>query len=158
MAKIVAKRRGQETYYYYHAGHRVKVSPSDRGGKGPGSGRSRVVSEDVYLGTADAVLKAIREGPKTVAPRAFGLVMAAYTIVEELGVREIVDELIPRKGSGLSVGTYMALAVVAKVAAGTSWRSFGAWVEKTTLTRVLALPKPLLRRGRRELPRCWGCP
>ena len=37
------------------------------------------------------------------------------------------------------------LAVVAKVAAGgTSWRSFGAWVEKTTLARVLALPKPLL--------------
>ena len=144
MAKIVAKRRGQETYYYYHAGHRVKVSPSDQGGKGPGSGRSRVVSEDVYLGTAEAVLKAVREGPKKVAPRAFGLVMAAYTIVEELGVREIVDEMIPRKGSGLSVGTYVALAIVAKVAAGTSWRSFGAWVEKTTLMRVLALPKSLL--------------
>ena len=145
MAKIVAKRRGQETYYYYHAARRVKVSPSDRGGKGPGSGPSRVVSEDIYLGTADAVLKAVREGPTKVAPRAFGLVMAAYAVVEELGVRDIVDELVPRKGPDLSVGTYIALAVVAKVGAGgTSWRSFGAWVEKTTLARVLALPKPLL--------------
>jgi transposase len=145
MARIVAKRRGQETYYYYHAAHRVKISPSDRGGKGPGSGPSRVVSEDIYLGTADAVLKAVREGPKKIAPRAFGLVMAAHAIVEEIGVREIVDELIPRKGSGLSVGTYIALAVVAKVAAGgTSWRGFGAWVEKTTLARVLKLPRPLL--------------
>lgn len=42
------------------------------------------------------------------------------------------------------MGTYIALAVVAKVAAGgTSWRNFGAWVEKTSLARVLALPKNL---------------
>ena len=145
MATIVSKRRGNKVYYYYHANHRVKLTAADRGGKVKGSGASRTVSEDVYLGTADAVLQAVREGPKKVAPRAFGLVMAAYTVVEELGVRDIVDELVPRKGAGLSVGTYIALAVVAKVAAGgTSWRSFGAWVEKTTLARVLALPKPLL--------------
>ena len=94
------------------------------------------MSEGIYLGTAAAVLKAVREGPTKVAPRAFGLVMAAYAFVEDLGGRDIVDEIVPRKGPGLSVGTYIAPVVVAKVGAGgTNWRSFGAWVEKTTLAK-----------------------
>ncbi len=145
MSSIQARHRGDKTYYYYHENHRVKVSVSDQGGKGKGSGPSRVVSKAIYLGTAEAILEAVREGPKEVAHSAFGLVMAAWSVVDELGVAEVIDQLVPRRGRGLSVGTYIALAVVAKVAAGkTSWHGFGDWVAKTSLAHVLPLPKNLL--------------
>ena len=103
MSSIQARRRGDKTYYYYHENHRVKVAVSDRGGKGKGSGPSRVVSKAIYLGTAEAILEAVRNGPQEVAHRAFGLVMAAWSVVEELGVAEVIDELVPRRGRGLSL-------------------------------------------------------
>ena len=147
MATIVARRphpKG-EVHYYYHSARREKLSPSDRGRRGPGSGASRVVSHDVHLGTAEAVLRAIQQGPLQVAPRAFGLVMAAYGLVQELGVAEAVNSALPTQRRGLSVGQYLALAVVAKVSAPrVSWRGFGAWLSKTALAEHLALPKGLL--------------
>lgn len=105
-----------------------------------------MVTHDVYLGTATSVLRAVREGrPVRVAPRAFGLVMAAYSVVEELGIKDAVDALAPRPTGGLSVGTYVALMVVAKVCASkVSWNSFGPWLEKTSLARYLSLPQSLL--------------
>lgn len=147
MATIVSRRphpKG-EVHYYYHSAHREKVSPSDRGGKGPGSGPSRVVTHDIHLGTADAVLQAIRQGPTAVAPRAFGVVMAAYGLVEELGIAAAVDDALPSRRRGLTVGQYVALAVVAKVSAPqTSWNGFGRWLGKTALAARLELPPSLL--------------
>ena len=147
MATIVARRPhpGGEVHYYYHSAHREKISPADRGGRGPGSGPSRVVTHDIHLGTADAVLQAIRQGPTAVAPRAFGLVMAAYGLVEELGIAAAVDAALPGRDRGLTVGQYIALAVVAKVSAPqVSWRGFGHWLGKTALAAHLNLPAGLL--------------
>ena len=147
LARIVAKRRKQETYYYYRETVRQKLSPSDRGGKGPGSGPSRVVTRDIYLGTAKTILTGMRSGlPVRVRPRDFGLVMAAFSVVEELGVRDAVDALVPAKGRReVSVGTYLSLMVVAKACAPkVTWHSFGPWLEKTTLARHLDLPRSLL--------------
>lgn len=71
MATIVPRRRGTEIYYYYHAAQRVKISPSDQGGKGRGSGPSKVVSQDIYLGTADTILRRLQDGPVEVHHRSF---------------------------------------------------------------------------------------
>ena len=150
MATIVARKRGQKLCYYFHETYRVKISPSDRSSqdKRRGSGPSRVVTREVYLGTAERLLELARTGggrPTRVSPRAFGLVMAVYSVVEELGIKDAVDALAPRRTGGLSVGTYVALMVVAKACAPkTSWHSFGPWLEKTTLARYLDLPKSLL--------------
>ena len=147
MATIVARRphpRG-EVHYYYHSAHREKISPADRGQRGPGSGPSKVVSRDIHLGTADTILNAIKKGPLKVAHRAFGLVMAAHGMVEELGVAAAVDGVLPHRRRGLSAGQYVALAVVAKIAApGVSWRGFGPWLAKTALAEHLSLPQTLL--------------
>ncbi|MCL6596944.1 MAG: IS1634 family transposase [Firmicutes bacterium] len=150
LATIVARRRGRKLVYYYHETYRVKIAAADRssGDKRRGSGPSRVVTREIYLGTAERLAELARSGggrPKRVASRAFGLVMAAHSIVEELAIPQAVDALVPRPPGSLSVGTYVALMVVAKACAPrVSWRSFGAWLEKTTLARHLALPRSLL--------------
>jgi hypothetical protein len=54
--KIVERQRGRKRYYYYSRSYRVKVD-SDAQGKTKGTGKSRVVNEQVYLGTAETVLK-----------------------------------------------------------------------------------------------------
>lgn len=147
MATIVARRphpRG-EVHYYYHSAHREKISPADRGQRGPGSGPSKVVSRDIHLGTADTILNAIKKGPLKVAHRAFGLVMAAHGMVEELGVAAAVDTVLPHRQRGLTAGQYVALAVVAKIAMPrVSWRGFGPWLATTALAEHLSLPQTLL--------------
>ena len=147
MATIVARRPhpNGEVHYYYHSARREKVSPSDRGGRGPGSGPSKVVSQDIHLGTADSILTAIKKGPLKVAHRAFGLVMAAYSIVEELGIAAAIDNVLPHSQGGLTTGQYVALAVVGKIAAPrVSWRGFGPWLATTALAEHLSLPQTLL--------------
>ena len=147
MATIVARRPhpNGEVHYYYHSARREKVSPSDRGGRGPGSGPSKVVSQDIHLGTADSILTAIKKGPLKVAHRGFGLVMAAYSIVEELGIAAAIDNVLPHSQGGLTTGQYVALAVVGKIAAPrVSWRGFGPWLATTALAEHLSLPQTLL--------------
>lgn len=147
---IVARKRGNKLFYYFHETYRVKLSPSDRSNddKRRGSGPSRVVTRETYLGTAERLLELSRTGggrPRRVASRAFGLVMAAQSIAEELAIADAVDALVPRPTGGISVGTYVALMVVAKACAPrVSWHSLGPWLEKTTLARYLDLPRSLL--------------
>jgi transposase len=148
VATIVARRvKGmKEPAYYYHRSYRVKVSPADTG-KGPGSGPSRVRTEDVYLGTAEDIRAKCRQAPtpQTIKMKAFGRVAAALAMVGELGIVQAVDRLVPKRHQGLSVGTYVALGVVAKVCAPeVSWNRFGAWVQKTILPEHMDLPPALL--------------
>ena len=150
MATIVARKRGKKTCYYYHETFRVKVSPADRsaGDKRRGSGPSRVVTREVYLGTPERILERLQVQagrPLVIRPRQFGLVMTAQSIVEELGIQESVDRLVPRAQGGLSLGTYLSLMVVAKVSAPkVSWRAFGSWLAGTSLSEYLNLPTTLL--------------
>lgn len=51
--------------YYHREVFREKINPEDRAkGKGRGSGPSRVRTKDTYLGTADMILKAVKEKPQ----------------------------------------------------------------------------------------------
>lgn len=103
VATIVARRPhpGGEVHDCYHSARREKISVTERGRRG--SGRSRVVSHDVHLDTADAVLHAVRQGPSVVAPWAFGFIMAAYGLVEELGVAAAEDAGLPSRRRGPTV-------------------------------------------------------
>ncbi len=145
MATIVGRRRGKEIYYYCHSGMRIKLSPSDHGGKGPGSGPSKVVSKDIYLGTADTVLQRLREGPVQVHARSFGLEMAALSVIREIGLVEAVDSVVPKRGQGMSVGNYLALGIVVKLASPhTGWHTFPDWLARTALPDHFNLPRSLL--------------
>jgi hypothetical protein len=102
MASIVGKKRGGATYYYLVESARV-------------NGKPRIVSQE-YLGTADELAAAMRGGglglPDRVQYKDFGAVAAAWGLLEDLGVAEIIDGVTGarRADAGASVGTYLVLA------------------------------------------------
>ncbi len=54
-------KTGDNTYYYYRRTYRVKVDPKNEGKKGPGTGKSKVITENIYLGTAEDIKKKFTE-------------------------------------------------------------------------------------------------
>ncbi|MEM3486238.1 MAG: IS1634 family transposase [Candidatus Methanomethyliaceae archaeon] len=145
MATIVARRRGTETYYYYHVAQRVKVSPSDQGGKGRGSGPSKVVTKDIYLGSADTILRRLQDGPLEVRHRSFGVEMAALSVIREIGLIEAIDSVVTKRNQGMSIGNYIALGILGKLASpNASWHTFADWLSHTALPDHYNLPHNLL--------------
>ena len=104
-------------------------------------------TESIYLGTADQVRERCRAGlaPQKVQAKAFGWVMTVWGMIDTLGLMDAVDQQVPKRHQGLTPGVYLALGVLAKLCApGTSWRGFGAWIQKTVLPQYWALPPSLL--------------
>ncbi|SFM73611.1 hypothetical protein [Thermodesulforhabdus norvegica] len=104
---IIARKRGNRKYY--SRSYRVKVDPNATG-KTRGSGKSKVVTQQVYLGTAEDILKLIEEArkhqePKKVSSRQFGLPMALFEVAERIGLRDI--RVIPGKVCGISRGDFV---------------------------------------------------
>jgi hypothetical protein len=75
MGTICARKHGDKTYYIYQESYRVKLNREDIG-KQRGSGKSKVVTLSVYLGTGEKILSAVQQKkePLSVDARQFGLV------------------------------------------------------------------------------------
>src|SRR5487761_1866309 len=116
MASIVGKKRGRATYYYLVESARV-------------DGQPRIVSQE-YLGTAEELAAAMRGGglglPDRTRHKDFGAVAAAWGVLEDLGVTAIIDEVTGarRSDAGASVGTYLVLAALNRLADPCSKRGF----------------------------------
>src|SRR4030095_6801874 len=102
MASVIEKRRADgRTYYYLVESARV-------------DGKPRIVSQQ-YLGSA-AEVAAKLAGASTGTPvrsqhKRFGDLAAVWSMLGRLGVAEVVDAVVPRRGdAGATVGTYMELA------------------------------------------------
>src|SRR2546430_13348848 len=106
MASITGKNRGSATYYYLVESAGV-------------NGQPRIVSQE-YLGTAGELAAAMRGGglglPARTQHKHFGAVAAAWGMLEDLGVADIIDQVTgPRRSdAGASVGTYLALAALGR--------------------------------------------
>ena len=92
MGTISAEKKGSGTYYVYRESYRVKINPQNCG-KGKGSGRSKVRTRSLYLGTAEGILKSVEQTkvPSEVNIRDFGLVGGAYQTAVEIGLPEILE-------------------------------------------------------------------
>ena len=69
------------------------------------------MTQQVYPGTAEDVLKLIEEArkhqePKKVSSRQFGLPMALFDVAERIGLRNIINRVVPGKVCGISPGDY----------------------------------------------------
>jgi transposase len=118
MPSIVGKRRGNQTYYYLVESARV-------------DGKPRIVSQQ-YLGSAEEVVAKLSGGeagkPVRSQHRRFGDVAAVWSILEDLDVVGLVDDVAPRyANAGASVGTYLALATLNRVVDPCSKRAFADW-------------------------------
>jgi transposase len=100
-----------------------------------------------HLGTAEALLRRLREGPgKPVKVKSirFGAEAALWRIAEELEVVGTIDRHVPKRDQGLSCGQYMLLAAINRCVAATSKASLYDWYRKTALHRLMPASKRLL--------------
>ncbi len=131
MASIVGKKQDGKTYYYLVESARV-------------GGKPRIVSQR-YLGSAaeiEARLSGTGPGePDRTRHLAFGDVAAVWSVLERLGVAEIVDEVVGgrRQDAAASVGTYIALAAANRVVDPCSKRKFSEWWKTTAGDRFVRL-------------------
>jgi hypothetical protein len=141
--KIVSGTR----YYYYHESYRVKVNPSDVG-KTRGTGKSRVVTDEEYLGTAETIRRKVRKGGDRalkVYSRAFGLECAALSIASDLDLVGIIDKFVAKRKEGHSVGQYLVIAAINRISEPTSRRGIAGWIERTALPEKMRVDPRLLK-------------
>jgi transposase len=118
VASVIGKTIKGNTYYYLATSARVE-------------GKPRIV-EQTYLGTATEIAQAMAGAtrmPTRSRHLAFGDLAAAWSVIEKLGVVEIVDEVTgPRRAdAGASVGTYLALATLNRIVDPCSKSAFADW-------------------------------
>ena len=136
MASIVGKKRGGATYYYLVESARV-------------GGKPRITSQE-YLGTAEELAAAMRGGglglPDRIQHKDFGAVAAAWGVLEDLGVVQVIDEVAGarRADAGASTGSYLALAALNRVVAPCSKLGFAGWRAKTAAPRFAKIPPAVL--------------
>ena len=113
-------------------------------------GKPKMVSER-YLGSAaeiEALLDAREQAivPDRIRHLDFGAVAAVWGLLSDLGVAAVIDEAGGPAPSGLplSVGTYLALAVLNRVVDPCSKRGFADWWKKTAADRFIKIPAAAL--------------
>lgn len=143
---ITSKTTGGRKYYYFHKTYRTKVNPSQKG-KTRGSGKSKVITEEVYLGTAETILRKIKENQRPLKAKSkfFGLECAALSIIDELEIIQTIDKHVPKRNQGHSVGEYMGVASINRICGPTSRRGIAGWLDKTVLPEKMRIDPTLMK-------------
>jgi len=126
MASIVKKIKKGRPYYYAVQSGRV-------------NGKPRIVWQK-YLGTVDAIVRRAEDAKPPAPSEAVifeaGGVAALLRIAQRLGVVELIDEVVPKREQGPSVGRYMLLAAINRALAPCSKLAIGDWYDGTVLRRL----------------------
>jgi transposase len=135
VAYIVGKKQGGQTFYHLVENGRV-------------DGKPRIVSQK-YLGKAediDAALSGAMGVPDDTRHRGFGDLAAVWQILSRLGVAGIVDDVVGPVsiGTGVSVGTYVALVIANRVVEPTSKLGFEKWWAQTSGERFTKVSATVL--------------
>jgi len=139
--RIVADKKNEQTYYSYVRTYRVKINPENTG-KTRGSGKSRVVTESHYLGTAEAILEKLQSGKaEKVKTKSFGLVCALWKMAQEIDLINIVNRVInkQKRKRKVSLGEYIVLAAINQVGHTSSKRGLAKWYKNTVLPRITGI-------------------
>ena len=93
-----------------------------------------------YLGRVDDVIAKLSGESKNEPDEAvcldFGGPAALLAVAEAFDLKGIIDEKIPKRDQGPSVGEYILLAAINRVLAPTSKNQIGEWYENTVLKRL----------------------
>jgi len=96
-------------------------------------GKPKMVSER-YLGSVADIVKAMDAAEAGMKPErtghlGFGDVAAAWSLITDLGVATVIDDVVGarRSDAGASVGTYLALAALGRLVAPRSKNAFADW-------------------------------
>ncbi len=131
MATVIEKRRADGRVYYYL----VESARVD--------GKPRIVSQQ-YLGSAAEIAEKLAGAPASTPVRSqhkrFGDLAAVWSVIERIGVVEIIDRVAPRRAdAAASVGTYLALACANRIVAPCAKLGFADWWATTAGPRWVKL-------------------
>lgn len=104
-----------------------------------------------HLGTADTLLARLQQKPgEPVKARVheFGLLAAAWNLAQKLQIVSLIDRHVPKRQQGASVGQYLLLAALNRLASPNSKAQMLSWYQNTTLARWLRLTANQLRSQR----------
>ncbi len=140
MGSICARKQGDKTYYIYQESYRVKLNRENLG-KQRGSGKSKVVTRSVYLGTAEKILGALQEKKEalSVVVRQFGLVAAAYQTAREIGLTDILMKHVPGNRGGVPRWIYFLISIINRLDHATSKNRMRQWLAGTILPQLLEI-------------------
>lgn len=135
-----------KTYYYLQRSWREKLDPHAKG-KTRGSGKSRVRTEKIYLGSAGAIFKKLQENPRQVLEarhRSFGFIMAIYQTALDIGLVDLLRDHFPGTCYGVANWLYFLLPMINRLESATSKEKMGGWSASTVLPTLLKFdPKQL---------------
>jgi transposase len=139
LAFLRKKKSRGKTYYYVAESKRI-------------NGKPRIVNE-VYVGTIDkirqmALGQKISPIPSKLQVLEWGSLAAVEAIEKDIDLIGIVDEIIPKRNQGLSVGEYLYLSVMNRCIAPKSKRAMGEWFKKRALFEFRSIDLSLLNSQR----------
>jgi transposase len=131
MASIVRKIKKGRPYYYAVESGRV-------------DGKPRIVWQK-YLGTLDKIIARADESkppkPKQAVIFQAGGVAALSRVAQRLGLMELLNQVLPKRDQGPTVGHYIVLAALNRALAPTSKARIGDWYEQSVLRRLWRFEK-----------------
>jgi len=92
------------------------------------------------LGSAEDIVRLVKEAkehqePKVVQTKKFGLPMALFEMAERIGLRDIINKVVPGNIQGISVGDFILIAAINRVGNHDSKARIGRWYRRTALGR-----------------------
>ena len=130
-----------KTYYYYQHSYREKINPGNSD-KNKGSGKSKVITDSIYLGTAENIVKAVKEsrfGYYKAKSKNFGLPVALWEIADQIKLPQIIDKNIPKDNSRYPISTYLIIAAINRVCDIKPKEQFPKWLKGTPLPEYLGI-------------------
>ena len=126
MGSIIKKKIKGIIYYYYTESKRI-------------DGKPKLVNQK-YLGTAEKVLSKVLIADTPLQEQVlysheleFGAVALLYDIASRLGLVKLIDELVPKRKQGASVGMYILTEIINRATAPTSTLRLEDWYASTCL-------------------------
>jgi len=131
LASIIKKNIKGNTYYYLVESKRI-------------NGKPKYVNQ-VYLGSAEAIKEKFNsqkpEQPLHSLIKDFGDVCLLYEIAQRLSLVEILDQCLPKRNQGISLGTYTLIATINRAVSPTAKANIAEWFDKTVLKDIINIPK-----------------
>jgi transposase len=131
MASLVAKKKGNQLYYYVVESARV-------------DGKPRIVHQ-AYLGTAEKLADLVRDRtapvPLAATTREFGLPAALWAAAQQTGVWDLLHSLWPTPRSGPSPAHYLLLAAIHRICQPGPKTEVPDWYRSSILSTLWEFPE-----------------
>lgn len=135
---VYPKEINGHSYYYAQRSWREKTA-TKKDGKSKGEAKSKVRTETVYLGSAEAIVNRLKKTrkPVEVKHRDFGFVAALYQTAVEIGLVDLLRTHIPGQRYGAPRWLYFMLPIINRLQQATSKEQMGKWAQGTVLPDLL---------------------